>query len=58
MLGCYDGNVYERLYKMALRAPLNQKEVFEQHYCEFERYLDKDFLAMHNQCIGAPSSSL
>ena len=58
VLGCYDGNVYERLYKMALRAPLNQKEVFEQHYCEFERYLDKDFLAMHNQCIGAPSSSL
>ena len=26
-LGCYDGNVYERLYETAQRSPLNRKQV-------------------------------
>ena len=56
--GCYDGNVYERLYKMALRAPLNTTEVFPQHYGEFERFLDKEFLARGNRSLNEPEASL
>ena len=26
-LGCYDGNVYDRLYETAQRSPLNRKQV-------------------------------
>lgn len=26
-LGCYDGNVYERLYEWAQKTPMNQKQV-------------------------------
>ena len=56
--GCYDGNVYERLYKMALRAPLNTTEVFPQHYGEFERFLDKEYLARGNRSLNEPEASL
>ncbi|KAG8190495.1 hypothetical protein JTE90_006669 [Oedothorax gibbosus] len=30
-LGCYDGNVYERLYEMAQKTPMNQKQVHESY---------------------------
>ena len=26
-LGCYDGNVYERLFEVAKKSPLNEKDV-------------------------------
>uniref|UniRef100_W8AQW7 Acyl-coenzyme A oxidase n=2 Tax=Ceratitis capitata TaxID=7213 RepID=W8AQW7_CERCA len=38
-LGCYDGNVYERLFEAAKKSPLNQKPVPD----SFEKYL-KPFL--------------
>ena len=28
-LGCYDGNVYEKMYNWARSAPTNQKKVFD-----------------------------
>lgn len=31
-LGCYDGNVYERLYEWAQKTPMNQKQVHEAYY--------------------------
>lgn len=31
-LGCYDGNVYERLYEWAQKTPMNQKQVHESYY--------------------------
>ncbi|XP_067631927.1 acyl-coenzyme A oxidase 1 [Eurosta solidaginis] len=34
-LGCYDGNVYERLFEAARKSPLNQKPVPD----SFEKYL-------------------
>ncbi|XP_011193063.1 probable peroxisomal acyl-coenzyme A oxidase 1 [Zeugodacus cucurbitae] len=38
VLGCYDGNVYERIFAAAKKSPLNQKDVaasFEQHLKPF-----------------------
>ncbi|XP_017485813.1 PREDICTED: probable peroxisomal acyl-coenzyme A oxidase 1 [Rhagoletis zephyria] len=38
VLGCYDGNVYERIFKAAKKSPLNQKAVpasYEQHLKPF-----------------------
>lgn len=38
VLGCYDGNVYERIFEAAKKSPLNQKDVptsFEQHLKPF-----------------------
>ncbi|XP_038068854.1 peroxisomal acyl-coenzyme A oxidase 1-like [Patiria miniata] len=32
VLGCYDGNVYERLYEHALRDPKNKTEIHETYY--------------------------
>ncbi|PRD29520.1 UNVERIFIED_CONTAM: Peroxisomal acyl-coenzyme A oxidase 1 [Trichonephila clavipes] len=31
-LGCYDGNVYERLYEWAQKTPMNQKQVHDSYY--------------------------
>ncbi|KFM75530.1 Peroxisomal acyl-coenzyme A oxidase 1, partial [Stegodyphus mimosarum] len=31
-LGCYDGNVYERLFEWAQKTPMNQKQVHEAYY--------------------------
>ncbi|XP_042906100.1 peroxisomal acyl-coenzyme A oxidase 1 [Parasteatoda tepidariorum] len=31
-LGCFDGNVYERLYELAQKTPMNQKQVHESYY--------------------------
>lgn len=35
-LGCYDGNVYERLYEWAQKTPMNQKQVeLKKNSCNF-----------------------
>lgn len=35
-LGCWDGNVYERLFEQASKSPLNQTAV---HHESYEKYL-------------------
>ena len=35
VLGCYDGNAYERLYEHALRDPKNKTEVSPSMYASF-----------------------
>ena len=38
VLGCYDGNVYERIFDSAQKSPLNKKKVprsFEEHMQPF-----------------------
>lgn len=42
-LGCWDGNVYQRLFDMAAKSPLNQKPL---HKESFERSL-KPLLKSH-----------
>jgi len=47
-IGRSDGNVYEALYSVALRSPLNQTDPFDGYKEYLQPYLDLDFLKKGN----------
>jgi len=48
-IGRYDGNIYESLYEIALRAPLNQKDPFDGYQEYLRPHLDLPFLKQGNK---------
>ncbi|XP_076318902.1 peroxisomal acyl-coenzyme A oxidase 1-like [Tachypleus tridentatus] len=38
-LGCYDGQVYERMYEWAQNAPLNKSQVHDSYYKHLQPFI-------------------
>lgn len=47
-IGKFDGNVYEALYEVALKAPLNQQDPFDGYKEYLQPHLDLEFLKKGN----------
>ena len=48
-IGCYDGNVYEKLLEAARSSNLNQNDPFIGYEKSLKPYLNMEFLKHHNK---------